>query len=91
MEIFDYDNILLLPRKCRVESRSECDTRVELGGRSFDMEQLFEEQTAGRDYFVVTLFSDWERQPKLQSMLQRNYPLLVEEDDYLIYDLRTKK
>jgi hypothetical protein len=21
MEIFDYDNILLLPRKCRVESR----------------------------------------------------------------------
>ena len=35
MEIFDYDNILLLPRKCRVESRSECDTRVELGGRSF--------------------------------------------------------
>ncbi|MGE8375790.1 MAG: IMP dehydrogenase, partial [Diaphorobacter nitroreducens] len=35
MEIFDYDNILLLPRKCRVESRSECDTSVELGGRRF--------------------------------------------------------
>ena len=35
MEIFDYDNILLLPRKCRVESRSECDASIELGGRSF--------------------------------------------------------
>lgn len=35
MEIFDYDNILLLPRKCRVESRSECDTSVEFGGRRF--------------------------------------------------------
>ena len=35
MQIFDYDNILLLPRKCRVESRSECDASVELGGRSF--------------------------------------------------------
>jgi len=35
MEIFDYDNILLLPRKCRVESRSECDPSTELGGRSF--------------------------------------------------------
>jgi GMP reductase len=35
MEIFDYDNVLLLPRKCRVESRSECDASVELGGRSF--------------------------------------------------------
>ena len=35
MQIFDYDNILLLPRKCRVESRSECDASVMLGGRSF--------------------------------------------------------
>ncbi len=35
MEIFDYDNVLLLPRKCRVESRAECDASVELGGRRF--------------------------------------------------------
>ncbi len=35
MEIFDYDNVLLLPRKCLVESRSECDASVELGGRRF--------------------------------------------------------
>ncbi|MFO1221936.1 MAG: GMP reductase [Burkholderiaceae bacterium] len=35
MEIFDYDNILLLPRKCRVGSRSECDASVEFGGRRF--------------------------------------------------------
>lgn len=35
MEIFDYDNVLLLPRKCRVNSRSECDAGVELGGRKF--------------------------------------------------------
>ena len=34
MEIFDYDNILLLPRKCRVESRSECDTEVTLGPKT---------------------------------------------------------
>jgi GMP reductase len=37
MEIFDYDNVLLLPRKCRVESRSECDTACELGGRTFKL------------------------------------------------------
>ena len=35
MEIFDYDNVLLLPRKCRVESRSECDTSVTLGRHTF--------------------------------------------------------
>ena len=37
MEIFDYDNVLLLPRKCRVESRSECDASVEFGGRRFNL------------------------------------------------------
>jgi GMP reductase len=37
MQIFDYDNVLLLPRKCRVESRAECDTSVEFGGRRFKL------------------------------------------------------
>jgi GMP reductase len=37
LEIFDYDNVLLLPRQCRVESRSECDTSIEFGGRRFAM------------------------------------------------------
>ena len=37
MEIFDYDHILLLPRKCRVESRSECDASIEFGGRRFKL------------------------------------------------------
>jgi len=37
MEIFDYDNVLLLPRKCRVESRSQCDASQEFGGRTFKL------------------------------------------------------
>ncbi|MFT3800216.1 MAG: GMP reductase [Burkholderiaceae bacterium] len=35
MEIFDYENILLLPRRCAVGSRRECDPSVEFGGRRF--------------------------------------------------------
>lgn len=35
MEIFDYDKVLLLPRRCRVDSRSECDPSIEFGGRRF--------------------------------------------------------
>lgn len=35
MDIFDYDNILLLPRKCRVDSRSECDPSIDFGPRRF--------------------------------------------------------
>ena len=37
MDIFDYDNVLLLPRQCRVDSRSECDTSVVFGGRRFHL------------------------------------------------------
>ncbi len=35
MDIFDYDNVLLLPRKCRVDSRAECDASTLFGGRRF--------------------------------------------------------
>ena len=37
MEIFDYDNILLLPRKCVVDSRSECDTSTQFGPHRFKL------------------------------------------------------
>ena len=37
MEIFDYDNVLLLPRKCRVDSRSECDASVQFGHHRFHL------------------------------------------------------
>ncbi|HWP19313.1 MAG TPA: GMP reductase [Burkholderiaceae bacterium] len=64
MEIFDYDNILLLPRKCRVESRSECDTSVEFGPRRFKLpvvpanmktvlDEGIAEYLAAHDYFYV--------------------------------------
>jgi GMP reductase len=37
LDIFDYDNVLLLPRRCRVESRSECDTSVQFGPHRFKL------------------------------------------------------
>ena len=64
MEIFDYDHVLLLPRKCRVESRRECDASVEFGGRRFklpvvpsNMKTVVDEQVcawlAANGYFYV--------------------------------------
>ena len=64
MEIFDYDNILLLPRKCRVQSRAECDPSVEFGGRRFKLpvvpanmktvlDESIAEQLARGDHFYV--------------------------------------
>jgi GMP reductase len=64
MDIFDYDNILLLPRRCRVESRSECDPSVEFGGRRFKLpvvpanmrtviDESIAEYLAANGYFYV--------------------------------------
>ena len=64
MEIFDYDNILLLPRKCRVQSRAECDPSVEFGGRRFKLpvvpanmktvlDEAIAESLARSDHFYV--------------------------------------
>ena len=64
MEIFDYDNILLLPRKCRVDSRSDCDTSITFGGRRFALpvvpanmktvvDESISEQLAASGHFYV--------------------------------------
>ncbi len=37
MQVFDYEDIQLVPNKCIVNSRSECDTTVQLGKHSFKM------------------------------------------------------
>lgn len=35
--VFDYEDIQLIPNKCIVESRSECDTSVVFGGHTFKL------------------------------------------------------
>lgn len=35
--VFDYEDIQLIPSKCIVNSRSECDTSINFGGRSFKL------------------------------------------------------
>lgn len=37
MKIFDYEDIQLIPNKCIVSSRSECDTTVTLGKHQFNL------------------------------------------------------
>ena len=32
--IFDYEDVQLIPNKCIVSSRSECDTHIKLGKRT---------------------------------------------------------
>lgn len=37
MQVFDYNDIQLIPNKCIVQSRSECDTTVTLGKHTFNI------------------------------------------------------
>ena len=37
MKIFDYEDIQLIPNKCIVNSRSECDTTVQFGPKTFKL------------------------------------------------------
>lgn len=37
MQVFDYNDIQLIPNKCIVQSRSECDTTVTLGNHTFNI------------------------------------------------------
>lgn len=97
MEIFDYDNILLLPRKCQVDSRSECDTSVTLGGRSFrlpvvpaNMKTVINEPLciwlAQHGYFYVMHRFDFDNVQFVQSMqaqgLFASISLGVKQPDY---------
>lgn len=101
MEIFDYDNILLLPRKCRVQSRSECDASVQLGGRSFklpvvpsNMKTVVDEQIcvwlAQNGYFYVMHRFDLDNVQFVRDMQARgcfaSISLGVKKPDYETVD-----
>jgi GMP reductase len=62
--VFDYEDIQLIPAKCIVQSRSECDTSITFGGRQFklpvvpaNMQTIIDEnialQLAENGYFYI--------------------------------------
>lgn len=64
MRIFDYEDVQLIPNKCIVNSRSECNTEVKLGNRIFKLpvvpanmqtiiDENLAEQLASKDYFYI--------------------------------------
>lgn len=51
----------------------------------------FDSLLEGRDFFLITLFDEFDRQPGLRAMLDQNYPLVEQGARYLMYDLRHPK
>lgn len=84
MKIFDYEDVQLVPNKCIVESRSECDTTVTLGGRNFKLpvvpanmqtiiDETVAEKLATEDYFyIMHRFDEEGRIPFIKKMHDKN-------------------
>ncbi|MBC7955937.1 MAG: GMP reductase, partial [Cytophagales bacterium] len=101
MEIFDYDNVLLLPRKCRVESRSECDASTPFGARNFKLpvvpanmktviDEPISEWLAANGYFYVMHRFDLDNVAYAKRMRDKGLYVSissgVKPDDYKVID-----
>jgi GMP reductase len=96
--VFDYEDIQLIPAKCVVNSRSECDTSVTLGGRTFklpvvpaNMQTIIDEKIAlylaQNDYFyIMHRFEPEKRMDFIKDMRARglyaSISVGVKEEEY---------
>ena len=64
----------------------------ELGGRRVDLTgdnwETFRGKTEGYDYFLVTVLTEFEAQPYLKKILYNYYPIVMEGERYVLFDLR---
>jgi hypothetical protein len=61
-------------------------------GGSFDVNadnwSYFLERTNGYDYFLVTVLDEFDAQPYLKKILYGYYPIVMQGDRYVLFDLR---
>lgn len=62
----------------------------ELAGAEIDLQQELERRLGENDYFVVTQFGEYNNQPLLKEYLEENYPLVIDREDVIVFDLRNK-
>ncbi len=82
--VFDYEDIQLIPNKCIVNSRSECDTTVALGGHTFklpvvpaNMQTIIDEKIAtylaeNGYFYIMHRFNPEKRVDFIKEMQGRN-------------------
>lgn len=96
--VFDYEDIQLIPAKCVVNSRSECDTTITLGEHTFkmpvvpaNMQTIIDEKIAvylaeNNYFYIMHRFQPEKRQSFIQDMHSRglfaSISVGVKEDEY---------
>lgn len=58
------------------------------GKPAIEVKEWFDERAGNKDFFLVTMKRQFEKQPELKKLLEENFPVYAEGDGYLIYDLR---
>ena len=100
--VFDYEDIQLIPNKCIVKSRSECDTSVEFGKRKFrlpvvpaNMQTIIDEKIAtflAEDgyFYIMHRFEPEKRLDFIRDMhskgLFASISVGIKEDEYAFVD-----
>ncbi|UYG97998.1 GMP reductase [Cytobacillus firmus] len=96
--VFDYEDIQLIPAKCVVNSRSECDTTVTLGGRQFklpvvpaNMQTIIDEKIAlylaeNNYFYIMHRFEPEKRRSFVEDMQAKGFyasiSVGVKEEEY---------
>ncbi|MEK4129757.1 GMP reductase [Solibacillus sp. FSL W8-0474] len=83
--VFDYEDIQLIPAKCIVKSRTECDTAITLGNHTFKIpvvpanmqtiidESLAEKLAAEGYFYIMHRFQPEKRAEFIRSMQKQGY------------------
>jgi hypothetical protein len=66
---------------------ADIDVRY-LAGQNVDIPRKFAEDTAGKKYFLVTMFGEFDKQPVVKDLLYKNYPIYARTEEYIIFDLQ---
>lgn len=102
MEVFDYEDIQLIPNKSIVNSRSECKTEVKLGQHTFripvvpaNMQTVINEELAiwlaeHQYFYIMHRFDEASRLPFIKQMKERgliaSISLGIKENEYHFVD-----
>lgn len=102
MQTFDYEQVQLIPAKCIVKSRKECDTSIQFGSRTFKIpavpanmqtvinESLAEQLAKDGYFYIMHRFQPEKRLDFVKSMNQKglfaSISVGVKDDEYQFID-----
>lgn len=105
MQVFDYEDIQLIPNKCIVDSRSECDTSIQFGPKTFkipvvpaNMQTILDENLAEKlaengYFYIMHRFEPATRIDFIKDMQQKglftSISVGIKEDEFKFIDQLT--